>query len=72
MQTVANLDKDNADVLTHGEQQLLEVLSLCRSLFAEDTTRNLSQSIDNLCNFRAENILNILCSVVSIFHYIME
>ena len=29
MQAVANLDENDADILTHGEQQFLEVLCLC-------------------------------------------
>ena len=29
VQTVANLDEDDADILAHREQQLLEVLGLC-------------------------------------------
>ena len=72
MQTVANLNQDNTDVVAHGEQQLLEVLSLRRGLFAKDTTTDLGESIDNLGNLRPKHILDILCGVVGIFHHIME
>jgi hypothetical protein len=38
MQTVADLNQDHTNVITHGEQQLLEVLCLGRSLFTENTS----------------------------------
>ena len=71
MQTVTYLDEDDADILTHGKQQLLEVLCLRRSLFAEDATRYLGQSVDNLCYLRTEDVLNVLCGVVRIFHHVV-
>jgi hypothetical protein len=36
VQAVADFDEDDADVLAHRQQQLLEVLRLSRSLLAED------------------------------------
>ena len=36
VQTVAYLNKYDADVVAHGEQEFLEVLGLCRSAVAED------------------------------------
>ena len=41
VQTVADLDKDDADVVAHGEQQFLEVLGLCRCLVTKDSTADL-------------------------------
>ena len=38
VQTVAYLDEYDANVVAHGEQQLLKVLCLCRCLLAEDAT----------------------------------
>ena len=38
VKSVGNLDEDDADVIAHGEQQFFEVLGLCRSLVAKDTT----------------------------------
>ena len=38
VQAVGNLDEDDADILRHGQEQLLEVLGLRRSLITEDAT----------------------------------
>ena len=72
MQTVANLDENDANVITHGEQQFLEVLGLCRCLLAEDSTRYLGQPVDNLRNLRAEHIADILDCIIGIFHHIVQ
>ena len=72
MKTVAYLNKDHADVVTHREQQLLEVLSLGRSLFTEDTTADLGQTVNNLCDLLTEDILNVLNGIVGILHHIMK
>ena len=39
LQTVADLNEDHADIVAHRQQQLLEVLCLCRGLLTEDTTQ---------------------------------
>ena len=72
MQTVADLDEDDTDVLAHRQQQFLEVLRLSRCLLSEDTTADLCQSVDNLRNLRTKDVLDILCGVVGILHDIME
>ena len=72
VQTVADLYEDDADVLAHGEQQLLEVLGLRRCLLTEDATRNLGQSVDNLRNLRTKDVGDILHGVVGVFHHVVE
>ena len=72
VQTVGNLDENHADVLAHGEKQLLEVLGLGRSLLAENAAADLGESVDNLGNLRSEHIADILNGIVGIFHHIMK
>ena len=72
MQTVGNLDEDHTDIVAHRQQQLLEVLCLCRCLLAEDAARDLRQSVDNLGHLRAKDILDILCRIFGIFHHVVE
>ena len=72
MQTVGNLDEDDTDVLAHGEQQLLEVLCLCRSLFAKDAATDLSQTVDDLRNLRAEHVFNVLNSIFGVFDHVVQ
>ena len=72
VQAVGNLDEDDAYVFAHRQQQFLEVLGLCRSLLAEDAAADFRQSVDNLCNLRTEHILNVLNSVVGVFHHIVQ
>ena len=72
MQTVAYLDEYNTYVITHGKQQLLEVLSLRRGLFAEDATAYLREPIHNLGYLRAEDILDVFYSIIGVFHHIMQ
>ena len=72
MEAVADLDENYADVITHGEQQFLEVLCLCRSLFTKNTTGDFRQAINNLCYFGSENVGNIFHSVVGVLHHIVE
>ena len=72
MQSVAYLNKDYAYVVAHGEQQLLEVLSLCRSLFTEYSTAYLGESIHNLRHLGTEDVLDILHGIVGILHHVVE
>ena len=72
VQTVAYLDEDNTNIIAHRKQQFLEVLSLCRSLFAKDTTGNLCQSVHYLCNLRTKDILHIFNRIVGIFNNIVQ
>ena len=72
VQTVAYLDEDDSYVVAHGEQQLLEVFCLCRSLLSEDAATDLRQSVNNLCYLGSEDVLDVLYGVVCVFHHIVE
>ena len=72
VQAVGYLDKYHADVVTHGEEQFLEALCLCRRLVSEDSTRYLGESVGNLCYLGTEYILDILHRVVGILYHIMK
>ena len=72
VKTVAYLYEDYANVLTHGEQQLLEVLRLLQSLVTEDAACNLRESIYYEGYLLAEYILNIVYGVVSPVEYIVQ
>ena len=72
VESVADFDEDDADVVAHRQQQFFEVLGLCRSLFAEDSTADFRQSIDDLGDFRAENILDVLDGVVGVLDHVVK
>ena len=72
MQTVAYLDKYDADVLAHCQQQFLEVLCLSRGLFTKDAATDLGQSLHNLRNLRTEDVLDVLRGVVGVFNHIVQ
>ena len=71
VQSVAYLDDDHADIITHGEQQLLEVLGLCRCLFAEDSAADLCQTVNNLGYLGTEDVLDVLHGIVGILYHIV-
>ena len=72
VQAVGNLDEDDADIVVHRQQQLLEVLGLRRGAVTEDAARNLGQPVHDLCDFRAEQVLDVLYRIVRVFHHIMQ
>ena len=72
MQPVTNFDENNTYIIAHCEQKLLEILCLGRRFIAEYAAANLCQSVDYLCNLRAEDVFNILDSIIRIFDYIVE
>ena len=72
MQAVTNLDEDDTDVVAHREQQLLEVLGLCRCLLAEDAAADFRQSIDYLSHLGTEDVLDILGSIVGILNNVVQ
>ena len=72
MQAVCYLDKNDPDVVRHGEQQLLEVLCLCRSAVTEDSTGYFSQSVHNLGDLRTKDILDVFHCVISVLYHIMQ
>ena len=72
VQTVANLDEDNADVIAHGKQQFFEVFCLCRGFVAEDSTTDLGESINDLGYFGAKDICDVFYRIVCVFYHIMQ
>ena len=72
VQAVGNLNEDDADILRHGKEQLLEVLGLRRSLITEDTTRDLSESINDLRHLRAKEVRDILDGILGILDHIVQ
>ena len=72
VQTVGHLDQHNPDILRHGEQQLAEILRLCRSLVAENTPRYFRKPLNQLRNLLSEILLYILNGILRILHYIVE
>ena len=72
MQTVAYLDENHTDILTHCKKQLLEILCLCRCLLTEDTAADLCQTINNLCDFGTEDVGNVFNRIVGIFHNVVQ
>lgn len=72
MQAVAYLDKDNPNVIAHRKKQFLEILCLRRCLLTEYSTRNLCQSVNNLCYLVAENIRNVFNRIVGILDNIVK
>lgn len=71
MQAVRYFNKDHTYIIGHRQQQLFEVLCLCRSPVTEDTTGYFGQSVYNLGDFRTEYILYVLYSIVCIFYHIV-
>ena len=72
VQPVGYLYEDNADVVGHGKQQFLEVLCLRRGAVAEDAARNFGQSVNDLGDFGAEDVFDILDGVIGVFHHIVQ
>ena len=72
MKPVCHLDEDNTDVLAHRQQQLAEVLGLCRGAVAEDTARDFCQPLDNLRHLVAEVGAYVLYSVLGVLDYVVQ
>ena len=72
VQAVANLYQDYANVVAHGEQELLEVLRLTRCALAEDASADFRKAVDDLRNLRAEDVFYILRGVVGVLNDIVE
>ena len=72
VQTITYLDENDADVVAHGEQQLLKVLSLCRGFVAKDTTANLGKTIYNLGYLLTKDVGDVFYSIVGVFHYVVQ
>ena len=72
MQAVCNLDQDNTDIVTHGKQQLSEVLGLCRCLLSKDSSGYLGESVHDLGYFLAKHIADVVYGIFGIFHHIVK
>ena len=72
MQSVADFDENHSNIVAHGEQEFLEILSLCRSLVSKDSTTDFGESVNDLGNLFAEDIADIFYGVVGIFHHIVQ
>ena len=72
VQSVGHLDKNHANIVAHSEQQLAEILGLCRSLRTENTAGDFGQTVNNLRNLLAKHRLDVLGGVFRIFHHIVQ
>ena len=72
MEAVGNLDEDDADVVAHGKEELLEGLGLCGRLVSEDSARDFGQPVHDFGNLGAEDVLYVLYRIVCVLHYIMQ
>ena len=72
MQTVANLDKYDANIIAHGEEQFLEVFRLGRCSITKNATANLRESIHNLGDFVTKDIFDVFYRIVCVFHHIVQ
>ena len=72
MQPVTDLDEDDPDVITHGQQQFLEILCLSGGIVSKDATTDFGQSFYDLGNFITKNILNIFNGIIRIFNDVMK
>ena len=71
MQAVTNFNEDNANVITHGKQQFLEVFGLCRGMISKYSTAYFCQSVYDLGNLLAKNILNVFDGIIGILYHIV-
>ena len=72
VQAVGHLDEDDADVLAHRQQQLAEVLGLCRGAVAEDAAGDFGQSPDNLGHLVAEVGAYVLDGVLGVLDDVVK
>ena len=72
VQAVSHLYEHDAYVLAHCQQQFAEILGLQGCFVSEDTAGDFGQSGDELCDFRAEMLLDILDGVVSVLDDVVE
>ena len=72
MQPVGYLDQNYAYIIGHRQQQLLEVLCLCRSAVTENTTGYFGQPVYNLGDLRAEYVFYVFYGIIRIFYHIVQ
>ena len=72
MQAVGDFDENDAHVVAHGEQKLLERLGLERGFVAEDAAGNLGESLDDIGYFRAKEICDVFVGIFRVLLYVVE
>ena len=72
VKAVGNLDEDDADVVAHGEENLLERLCLHRGAVAKEATRHLGDAFHDVGHLLAEEIGHVFAGVVGVFDHIVE
>ena len=71
MQTVGNLDKYHAHIITDGQKQLTEVLRLFTGLITKNTAADLGQTSYYLCNLVTEQTGYVFHRIIGVFHHVM-
>ena len=72
MEAVGNLDEDNAYVVAHREQELLESFGLQRGAVAEDAARYFRDALHDVGDFRTEEVAEVFVRVVSVFLHVVQ
>ena len=72
VESVGDFHQDDANVVAHGEENLLERLRLHRSAVAEDATAHFCHPFDNVRHLFAEEIGDIFAGIVGILHHIVQ
>ena len=72
MKTVRYLYHYHPNILGYSKKQFPEVLSLRRGMSTEHASRNLRESVNNLSDSLAEDILQILHRIVGILDHIVQ
>ena len=72
VEAVGNLHQDDANVVAHREEYLLERLCLHRSAVAEDATAHFGHPFDDVRHLFAEEIGDIFTCIVGILHHIVQ
>ena len=72
MEAVGNLDEDNAYVVAHREQELLERLGLQRGAVAEDAAGYFRDALHDVGDFRTEEVAEVFVRVVSVFLHVVQ
>lgn len=72
VQTVGHLHQNDTDIFRHRKQQLPEILGLCRSLVAKDTSRYFGQPRYNHGDFLAEEVLDVFDGIFGVFDHVVQ
>ena len=72
VEAVGDFDEDDAHVVAHREQQLLEGFGLERSLVTEDAARNLRHAFHDVGHLGSEEVAQVVVRIVGIFLDIVE